>query len=97
MYRVKVGKTLHVPGCREVKSGQPVPENIVGVCKSLGNLSGLLSAGVLESFEPEFFSSTLESANEEPTIKRGPGRPKFSQITDGVAADNLIRESEAGE
>ena len=86
-YRVKIGKTLHVPGCREVRSGQPVPEQIAEICKSLGNLSGLLAAGYIEQFEPE---QVVEVVAEP---KRSPGRPKFSQITDSVAADKLIAES----
>jgi len=88
MYRVKIGKTLHVPGCREVRSGQPVPEQIAEICKSLGNLSGLLAAGYIEQFEPE---QVVEVIAEQ---KRSVGRPpKFSQITDSVAADKLIAES----
>ena len=91
MYRVKTGKVLHVPGCREIKSGQPVPEQIVGILSSLGNLSGLLSAGYIEQYEPEVVAEVVA---EQP--RRTVGRPpKFSQVTDGVAADKLISESES--
>ena len=89
-YRVKDGKTLHVPGCREIKSGQPVPEQIVSILSSLGNLSGLLSAGYIEQYDSDVVA---EPVIEQPS--RGRGRPpKFAQVTDGVAADKLIAESE---
>ena len=91
MYRVKTGKVLHVPGCREIKSGQPVPEQIVAVITSLGNLSGLLSAGYLEQYEPEVVAEVVV---EQP--RRTVGRqPRFSQVTDGVAADKLIDDFKA--
>ena len=88
-YTVAKGKTFHPVGCRTFRGGQPVPENIVAMMREIGNLSGLLSAGVL-------IHDNAEPVTEHETVKRGPGRPaavKFSQIDDAVSAQKLIDES----
>ena len=91
-YTVAQGKMFYPVGCRSFRGGQPIPENIVNMMRDLGNLSGLLAAGVLVQ---DSSAQKTEPVKQEQT--RGHGRPKFAQIDDAVAAGKLLSEFEADE
>jgi hypothetical protein len=84
-YTVSQGKMFYPVGCRSFRGGQPVPQNIIDMMQELGNLSGLMAAGVLvKNSEANPHAVKMEQD------KRGPGRPKFAQVDDSVAAEKLL-------